>query len=56
VITSPSAVFACPPTGNTHTAANGSGCDDGKALRALLSRIVERDGGSDALERVLRPF
>ena len=30
--------------------------DDGKPLRALLTRIVERDGGSDELERVLRPF
>jgi DNA-binding MarR family transcriptional regulator len=30
--------------------------DDGKTLRALLTLVVEGDGGSDALERVLRPF
>jgi DNA-binding MarR family transcriptional regulator len=30
--------------------------EDGKALRALLTDLVERDGALDALERVLRPF
>ena len=82
MITSPSAVSACPPTGNTHTAVNGSGFGlarlsrlaalkaarafhrsferqlgpAGAALRDLLSGLVSRDGGTEALERVLRPF
>jgi len=28
----------------------------GAALRDLLSGLVSRDGGTEALERVLRPF
>ena len=28
----------------------------GRALRGLLDGLVKRDGGTDALERVLRPF
>lgn len=30
--------------------------DDGETLRALLTDLVERDGATDVLERVLRPF
>lgn len=30
--------------------------DAGPALRGLLDGLVDRDGGTDALERVLRPF